>query len=147
GPRARNGAKICEQATLPRMPWKSPRSQKVAASLSQIGGRRKPPPGRSRARKTGAACPLLLQRFEQPVEQSRSRRNRGYLDLLVVGVPAAAIDAEAVEGRRQRGREVAVGAAAGLQVLERIADLRRQLLGVLEQAGDPLVLLVGRPVQ
>ena len=58
-----------------------------------------------------------------------------------------AVHPEPVESRRpERGGEVAVASAAGLDVVEREADLFGQTLRVPEEGFDPGPLLVGRPV-
>ncbi len=57
--------------------------------------------------------PISSQRLIEPVEQPRARLDRRDVELLVMGVCALAVDAEAVEGCGMRRGEIAVGAAAG----------------------------------
>ena len=64
-----------------------------------------------------------------------------------MGMRALAVDAEAVEGCGMARGEVAVGAAAREGIDELEADLGGQRLGVLEQRGAGVALLVRRPVQ
>ena len=64
-----------------------------------------------------------------------------------MGVRAPAVDAEAVERRRIRGCEIAVGAAAGGGVHQFEADLGGERFGLFVEGCAGIALLVRRPVQ
>ena len=67
--------------------------------------------------------------------------------MLVQRMGAGAVDAEAVEGGRQAGGEIAVAAAAGKRVLEVDPKLGGEAAGVLVERGDGIRFLVGGPVE
>ena len=64
-----------------------------------------------------------------------------------MGMRALAINAEAVERRRMRCGEIAVGTAAGGCIQQIEADFGGELPGMFVQRGTGIALLVRRPVQ
>src|ERR1700682_1170964 len=84
-----------------------------------------------------------VQRLQEPRAEVSARHQRGEIDLLVGGVGALAVGAQAVERRdAERGGEVAVAAAAGQRhVVQLLADLSIERLR-LQFAGS----IYSRPV-
>ena len=87
------------------------------------------------------------QRLVQPMQQPRPRFDRRNIELLVMGMRALAVDAEAVERRGMRCGEIAVGAAAGRGIHQIEADLGGERPGVFVECGAGIVLFVRRAVQ
>src|SRR3982751_5873791 len=81
------------------------------------------------------------------MEQPRARFERRDIELLIMGVRALAVDAEPVERRGVGGGEVTVRAAAGVNVRQLEADLRRNRLRVLVRRGAGIALLVRRAIE
>src|ERR1700694_5882051 len=81
------------------------------------------------------------------MQQTRPRLDRRYVYLLVMGMRALAVNAEAVERRRMRCGEIAVGTAAGGSIHQIESDFGGERPGMFVKCRAGIALLVGRPVQ